>query len=445
MKRIPAKKILCICPIGIGNYLLMYPAVARLRQSLPQAKVHLLALRNGISEFATKDPLWDQVHCFDPTKIGVGEKITWIRKLRSAGFDSSLAFFPSNKREYALLPFFCGVSHRFAFSYPRAYYKQLNFLQNHRIDADITLHDTEQNLRLADFFTSRVSEKSEPAISATPSTPSTPSTLTPAPALAELQWPVLWDAAEEAQALDWLQEHYLQEPDAGKQALAQQGAGFQNLTPYIAVHPGSSIEHGMDAKRWEPEKFGQLLAKAQRFLSGWEFSETADSRLSEATRQFARENTAETADSFTAPKPAILIFGGPDEEALKEEVQKHALQAGAGQVILVPVMKLGTTACLLGRSLFCLCNDSGLMHIASASGAPVAALFGPTDEKRNGPVREPFLILRKEMEGYPCWTAATAGDRESGLPDPARPLREFSAEEAWDQLSAWLKTFSMQQ
>jgi len=400
MKKIPAEKILCICPIGIGNYLLMYPAVARLRQLLPQAKIHLLALRHGINEFATKDGLWDQVHCFDPTKIGFSEKIDWIRKLRAEGFDSSLAFFPSNKREYALLPLLCGISQRFGFSYSRAYYKQLNFLQNQRIAADIHLHDIEQNLRLVDYFTSPVSAASA----------------------ADLQWPVLWDAAEETQAKDWLQRQL--QGELQRELQSEFTEDSSNFPSYIAVHPGSSIEHGMDAKRWEAEKFGELLAKAQKFLTVQKSTGDEESKI---------------------PEPAILIFGGPGEEALKDEVQKYAVGAGAQRVVQVPVMKLGATACLLAGSLFCLCNDSGLMHIASAGGAPVAALFGPTDEKRNGPLRKPFVILRKAMDGYPCWTAATAGDRESGQLDPARPLREFSVDEAWSQLSVWLDDIRMKQ
>jgi len=47
-------------------------------------------------------------------------------------------------------------------------------------------------------------------------------------------------------------------------------------------------------------------------------------------------------------------------------------------------------------------NDSGLMHVASALGVPVIALFGSTDPEVTGPRDFRGAILRSRMACSPC-------------------------------------------
>ena len=79
----------------------------------------------------------------------------------------------------------------------------------------------------------------------------------------------------------------------------------------------------------------------------------------------------------------IAIFGSQDErpQAIKllESIPKRQCIDLIGQVSL-----LGAHACLKR----CICfvgNDSGLMHIAAASGIPTLGLFGPSREELYGP------------------------------------------------------------
>ncbi len=46
--------------------------------------------------------------------------------------------------------------------------------------------------------------------------------------------------------------------------------------------------------------------------------------------------------------------------------------------------------------------DSGPMHMAAAVGVPVAALFGPTDERKWGPWGEGHTVITKRLSCYPC-------------------------------------------
>jgi heptosyltransferase-2 len=76
----------------------------------------------------------------------------------------------------------------------------------------------------------------------------------------------------------------------------------------------------------------------------------------------------------------ILIFGGQEEKNLK----KRILTALAPHATIVTTDLLASAA-LLSRCKLVVSNDSGIMHVAAASGATTIGLFGPTSEKNTGP------------------------------------------------------------
>lgn len=76
----------------------------------------------------------------------------------------------------------------------------------------------------------------------------------------------------------------------------------------------------------------------------------------------------------------ILIFGGPEEKALKEDLKKKL-----GRHSTIINSDLLNAAALMQRCQLILSNDSGLMHLSAASGAATFGLFGPTDETQTGP------------------------------------------------------------
>jgi heptosyltransferase-2 len=353
-------KILCICPIGIGNYLLVYPACALLRKAFPDARLHLLALRRPISEIAQRDPLWERVHSIDPTRErSLARQWDFVNLLAKENYDASLSFFPSNNWQYNLLPFFWGIKKRYAFDYPLKKGASLSFLNNHSLPIDPLLHDVHQNLKLAALFTGKDGADAPPV------------------------FPQLFGSEEKTEARNIIGET----PGPGT---------------VIGIHAGSSGEHGMAAKRWDPMRFGELANRV--------------------------------AGEFEAQ---VLIFGGPDEEKLKHVV---------ASVVSVPHRIIGSrglplTAALISECAVFLCNDSGLMHIAACMKVPVAAVFGPTDDRRNGPVGGETIVIRKEMEGFPLWTAATVGVRgvKTGGVDPQASLRALTVDDAWEKILPWLR------
>ncbi|NQU95890.1 MAG: glycosyltransferase family 9 protein [Candidatus Omnitrophica bacterium] len=60
-------------------------------------------------------------------------------------------------------------------------------------------------------------------------------------------------------------------------------------------------------------------------------------------------------------------------------------------------------AYLIKKAKLLITNDSAPMHIASAVDTPVLAFFGPTDEKKYGPVtKTKSKVLRKNIKCAPC-------------------------------------------
>lgn len=119
----------------------------------------------------------------------------------------------------------------------------------------------------------------------------------------------------------------------------------------------------------------------------------------------------------------VVVAGGPGEEDLMREVTTGQ---GEGVVSWDPTLPLDTLAALLGRCHVVVTNDNGLMHLASAVGTPVVALFGPTVPafgffplgdrhrvlERELPCRPCSLHGRKpcKIPGRPCLTAITPGE-----------------------------------
>jgi heptosyltransferase III len=79
----------------------------------------------------------------------------------------------------------------------------------------------------------------------------------------------------------------------------------------------------------------------------------------------------------------IVVVGGPDE-ATEMAALGVALE-GLDVVVSDPRTPLLHAAALFEGTRLFVGNDSGLMHLAAASGAPTLGLFGPTDERRYGP------------------------------------------------------------
>jgi ADP-heptose:LPS heptosyltransferase len=108
--------------------------------------------------------------------------------------------------------------------------------------------------------------------------------------------------------------------------------------------------------------------------------------------------------------PAVIAGPGEMEAAMA----KPLLQALPNAIDLMGRLTLPEIAAFLSRSSLFVGNDSGLMHLAAAAGAPTLGLFGPTNASEYGPSgdRARALVgLGREMETISVDAAVEAAAR----------------------------------
>ena len=145
-----------------------------------------------------------------------------------------------------------------------------------------------------------------------------------------------------------------------------QAAGLRPNQSFVLLHPGAS-------------------APSRRY--------PAD-RLGESARLLRQALTAEASLSGR-PAPAIVLCAGPGEEPLVRE----ALDALGGEALLPPPpARLGELAALIEASSLLIANNSGPVHLAAAVGTPVVDLYALTNPQHT-PWQIPSRVLFRDV---PC-------------------------------------------
>ena len=110
-------------------------------------------------------------------------------------------------------------------------------------------------------------------------------------------------------------------------------------------------------------------------------------------KRWSINNFAKTARHFIKNHDAhILIFGGPKEMKIKKSLRK---EIGKKSCSIIDANLLDTSAVMQNCHAF-ISNDSGLMHLAAASGVKTYGLFGPTDENITGPRGADSHVIRAQ-------------------------------------------------
>ncbi|TAN37980.1 MAG: lipopolysaccharide heptosyltransferase II [Verrucomicrobia bacterium] len=109
-------------------------------------------------------------------------------------------------------------------------------------------------------------------------------------------------------------------------------------------------------------------------------------------KRWPADRFAETAYALhTQTGGSILAMGGASDA---ESCSVVAAAVGSSALNLAGTTEIPEWAALLGLCDVVICNDSGGMHLATAVGAPVVAIFGITDPARTGPLGTHDRILQ---------------------------------------------------
>ena len=145
--------------------------------------------------------------------------------------------------------------------------------------------------------------------------------------------------------------------------------------PLVVIHPAGGSNPGMtlSAKRWPPQRFAAL----------------ADRLIEERGAQ-------------------VVLVGGPEDGPVAAAIKDGMRQKPWD---LTGRLTFGQLGALLERCDLFIGHDTGAMHLAVAVGAPVAAIFGPSDPRMYGPYGENSVALWHDVGCNPCllhgrWDAA---------------------------------------
>jgi heptosyltransferase-2 len=129
--------------------------------------------------------------------------------------------------------------------------------------------------------------------------------------------------------------------------------GVDRARPLVGLAPGAAYGH---AKRWPPARVAELAAR------------------------------------LTAAGATCLLVGAAGDRDAGREIES-VLPQGIRVVNVIGRTDLRLFAGLLASCQGFVSNDSGAMHLAAAAGVPVAAIFGPTDERVTAPLGNHDVII----------------------------------------------------
>ncbi len=140
------------------------------------------------------------------------------------------------------------------------------------------------------------------------------------------------------------------------------------------------------------------------------------------------QRNAELIQRLAARGERIVLTAAPDpaESAMIDEILKVA---GVRVLNLTGALSLKELAALIARAKISICVDSMPMHVASAVGTPVVALFGPSGDFEWGPWKVRSEVVTTGHPCRPCGNDGCGGGKVSECLTTLDVSRVFAAAE----------------
>ncbi len=314
-------KILVTPLYGIGDTLMMTPALEIIKKNLKDVKITVLTMFTSTRDVLLYNPNIDELLYYPLLENKISGLIYILKNIRPKKFDYVINFYPTNRREYNIFSFLTGSKNRLGHSYKVRNIRELNFLKNKRIKEEEKLHNVLENVKLLKEFL-KIDFKEVPPMK-------------------------IYLKEEEIKEA----EKFLKENKIDDKFL-------------IGIHAGSSVFKGHKGKRWDIKNFEELLKRIRKKIE----------------------------------KSFFLFFGSKDDEDVNTYLEKN-IDFG----IYVREKSIREVASIIKKCKMFITNDSGLMHLAAASGIPVLALFGPTSPYKLYPWGVKHKICFLELDCSPCF------------------------------------------
>jgi ADP-heptose:LPS heptosyltransferase len=208
------KSVLFFCLPGIGDCLLMTPAMRALKKALPGVRISALTMFKGARMLLEHDPDVDEVLHFDFMNESKIRAWRFVMGLRRRRFDATILGYPANRLEYNAIAWLVRPRLRAGHRYNHLDMRCGNWLNTVTVREDDKATNTEENLRLVEALTGARSADTRVELRLTPE--------------------------HEAFAEAWL---------------TKTGMGER---PLVGFHAGGSLDKNHINKRWPPEAFVAL-------------------------------------------------------------------------------------------------------------------------------------------------------------------------------------------
>lgn len=320
-------RILILALSGIGDALMFTPALRILRQTFPHICIDALTMFKGIEDIFSANPDISNVLYWNFLKESPIKSLKFLFSLRGT-YSHTITAFPANRFHYAIVAKIIGSKHRIGHRYLHDSVTQLNALNNILLNERNELHNCEENMRIASTLGARI-----------------PETLPP--------MSLHITKEDQDYAVEWLANH-----------------DFVQDSSFLGIHAGSAIVKNQINKRWNPEHYAELCAKASSDLG-----------------------------------MNILLFGGPEEQALNEQISAMIRNSHpTARIEIVQAPSLTKSLAIMQHCTAFISNDSGLMHCAAALQLPMIAIFGYTSHIHTAPWQNPnAIVARRDLACSPCF------------------------------------------
>jgi heptosyltransferase-2 len=211
-------KILILALSGIGDALMFTPAFKLLKENLYDSSLDALVMFKGVRDIFERNKNVDNVLYYDFIHEGAVRSFSYLMKLRHK-YDATINVYPSNRREYNIFSFLIGAKKRAAVRYLRRGLRSLGFLNNLTFRENDSLHNVEENIKLAEEIIGKASGK-KPQL-----------------------------------------EFYFNDDDSNYANEFFERINISGRQVVIGFHPGCAVFKNHIKRRWEPEKFAELGKK----------------------------------------------------------------------------------------------------------------------------------------------------------------------------------------